>query len=289
MLAWTLFLLVGSWGAQAAGAADAPPSPGQSLRLVREGREVRRLDGAALRERCAPRDVRVPRDPYYETEKTYRACPLEPLLASGFGLARGELRDASFFLRAADGYVRTAEGRQLLEGGAFLAIADADATRNPDAPFGRWLPIGRRGLDPGPFYLIWSGEEQGDPHRYPWPFQLIEIEIAPFEREFPHTLPTGVPAGGAAWRGFEIFRRECLSCHSINGEGGKVGPELNIPRSIVEYRPAEQIKAYIRDPRSFRYTTMPAHPHLSDHDLDDLVAYFGAMRGRKFDANEAQP
>ena len=72
-------------------------------------------------------------------------------------------------------------------------------------------------------------------------------------------------------------------CHSINGEGGTVGPELNVPRSIVEYRPIEQLKAFIRDPQSFRYSAMPAHRHLSDEELDALIAYFRAMSQRKRD------
>ena len=69
----------------------------------------------------------------------------------------------------------------------------------------------------------------------------------------------------------------------MNGEGGSVGPDLNVPRSIVEYRPADQIKAYVRNPQSFRYTSMPAHPHLTDADLDALVAYFSHMSEHKRD------
>ena len=91
------------------------------------------------------------------------------------------------------------------------------------------------------------------------------------------------PADSPARQGFSIFQRECVSCHAINGEGGKVGPELNVPRSIVEYRPVEQIRAYVKNPQSFRYTTMPPHPHLTDADLDALVAYFRAMSALKHD------
>jgi len=105
----------------------------------------------------------------------------------------------------------------------------------------------------------------------------------PFERRHPHTVPLGTAEGSAARRGFALFRRECIMCHAINDEGGKVGPELNVPQSIVEYRPVAQIKAYVRDPSTFRYTTMPAHTHLSDADLDDLIAYFRAMSERKHD------
>ena len=45
--------------------------------------------------------------------------------------------------------------------------------------------------------------------------------------------------------------------------------------------------AFVRDPQSFRYTSMPANPHLSDADLDALVAYFRAMSQRKRDPRPA--
>jgi mono/diheme cytochrome c family protein len=133
---------------------------------------------------------------------------------------------------------------------------------------------------------VWTGPAQ-DPAHYPWPYQLAEIEIAPLERLYPHIVPSSAPPDSPARAGYGIFKRECIACHAINGEGGTVGPELNVPLSIVEYRPAEQIKAYIRDPLAFRYTSMPPHPHLSDRQLDDLVAYFTAMRGLKHDPRRA--
>jgi len=48
----------------------------------------------------------------------------------------------------------------------------------------------------------------------------------------------------------------------------------------------EQIKAYVRDPASFRYTSMPAHPDLSSDELDGLIAYFRAMSTRKHDTRQ---
>jgi mono/diheme cytochrome c family protein len=180
--------------------------------------------------------------------------------------------------------VKPASGARLAEAGGWVAFADVEHTRG-DVP--GWEPIDRRRLDPGPFYVVWSGPGQNDPHRYPWPYQLAVIEQAPFESRFPHTLPKGMPPGSAAWTGFAVFRSECVACHAINGEGGTIGPELNLPQSIVEYRPAAQIKAFVRDPAQFRYTSMPANPHLTLEQLDGLVAYFEAMRERKHDPRRA--
>ena len=207
-------------------------------------------------------------------------------VSSGFGKPVSALRDENFFLRASDGYIKPASGARLAEPGGWLAFADADLTHG-DEP--AWAPIDRRQVDPGPFYLVWSGAGQSDGHRYPWPYQLAAIEIAPFEARYPHTAPSGVPAGAPAWTGFAVFRSECVACHAINGEGGTIGPELNLPLSIVEYRPAEQIKRFVRDPAQFRYSSMPANPHLTAAQLDGLIAYFTAMQARKHDPRRGLP
>jgi mono/diheme cytochrome c family protein len=258
----------------------AAPEPAL-LRFLNDGRELRTLTLEALLACCEPREVAV-EDPYYGAPKRFRALPLERVLAHGFGAdALGALGEREVLLRARDGYTRTAGGAQLLGGGAFLAFADAEH------PQGRFFPIDRRQVDPAPFYLVWQGEGRGDTHRWPWPYQLVEIEVVEFASRFPHVVPAGAAAEGPEQRGFAIFRRECIACHAVNGEGGTVGPELNVPRSIVEYRPAEQLREFIRDPRSFRYTSMPAHAHLSDADLDALLAYFRFMSAHKHDPGGA--
>jgi mono/diheme cytochrome c family protein len=251
------------------------------LRFEREGALVRELSLAELRAACHEARVELD-DPYHGRRKTYRACPLREVLAAGFRDSLADAAGADFFLRARDGYTKPAVGARLLEPGGWLAFEDLS---NPAGA--GWEPIDRRRVDPAPFYLVWSGPGQQDVHRFPWPYQLAAIERAPFEREFPHTLPRGEPPDSPAWTGFAVFRAECVACHAVNGEGGRVGPELNVPRSIVEYRPAEQIRAYVRDPQSFRYTSMPSHAHLSDAELDGLLAYFRAMSQRKRDPGSA--
>lgn len=260
-------------GAEAAGAAAAIDERA-SLAFVRDGKAVRDVPlGDLLRD--VKEETFTAYDPYYGHEKTFRALPLADVVRRGFAGVDAPLPDQQYVLRARDGYTVPMPGAKVFEAGAYLAFAD-------EAPPG-WEPIGPRRADPGPFYLVWRGAGQQDLESYPRPWQLASIEIARFEDLFPHTVPEGLAEGSPAMRGFAIFRENCIHCHAVNREGGRVGPDLNVPKSIIEYRPVEQIQAYIRDPMSFRYGTMPAHPSLKQGDLDDLIAYFGAMKDRKHD------
>jgi mono/diheme cytochrome c family protein len=250
------------------------------LRFVRDGVALRTVDLATLKANCRVQTVTLD-DPYYQRRKSFLACPLGEVLRLGFGQPLGALAGDSFLLRARDGYAKPASGARLTEPGAFLAFADAERARGADPG---WEPIDRKQADPGPFYLVWTEPQQADPTRYPWPYQLATIEIAALESVYPHVVPRGAPPDSPAYAGYKIFRDQCIACHAINREGGTVGPELNLPLSIVEYRPVEQIKAYIRNPAAFRYTSMPAHPNLTDAQLDQLVAYFTTMKALKHDS-----
>lgn len=261
---------------------DVRSQPVSSLGFLRDGR-TRTIDRAELARLCGPSRISI-EDPYYGGRKNYLACPLKEVLRHGFGIGDGELAALDVIFRAADGYAKPGIGALLTEPGGWLAFTDADRG-TLEAP--AWDPIDRRQVDPGPFYVVWEGEAQRDTHRYPWPYQLVQVELTSLAKIYPLVVPTGAAAGSPELAGYEIFKTECIACHAINGEGGKVGPDLNVPRSIVEYRPEEQIRQYIRNPLAFRYTSMPAHEHLGDAQLDALVAYFRAMSRHKRDPGKA--
>jgi mono/diheme cytochrome c family protein len=255
-----------------------------TLTFMRDGAVVKTLDRPALERGCAPTTVMLA-DPYYGRTKRYRACPLANVLTLGFGpLDAAAPEGTDLFFRARDGYVKPASVARVREAGGFLAFADADRMKGDDPG---WEPIDRKQVDPGPYYVVWENPAEHDPHRYPWPYQLAAIELGSYARRYPHIAPSGVPADAPAWTGFTVFRSECIACHAINGEGGTIGPDLNVPKSIVEYRPPDQIKAYIRRPEDFRYTSMPSHEYLTAAELDGLLAYFQAMRDRKHDPKQA--
>jgi mono/diheme cytochrome c family protein len=278
LLALTLPLLGSAEAETRPAARDLP-----RLAFRAPGRSVVELDLDTLRRACGAHDVEVD-DPYQGRRVRYRALPMACVLDQGFADRGGvaSLANEGLLLRARDGYTRPASGADLADPHAQLAFGETalgdDAAGRP-----RFSPIDRRQVDPAPFYLVWTDARRGDPHAHPWPYQLVTIEIAGFEEAFPHTVPRDLPGSDPGWRGYALFQASCSACHAINGEGGKVGPDLNVPLSIVEYRPESQIRAYIRDPQAIRYTSMPAHPGLGEADLDALIAYFTAMSRRKHD------
>ena len=267
---WWLFVVLSLFVAcKKPSSADASAT----LTFVRDGKTiatVTRADLVASSDRTTVEGF----DPYYGKNKRFRAIDLKHVLAKGFGTTEG-FDKLEFVLRARDGYAVPMRGSLVMEEGAYVAIEDLDVAG--------WEPIGPQHANPGPFYLVWSKPEQTNLDSHPRPWELEKIEIAKFDTIYPHTSP-GESASPAAQRGYESFRDRCIKCHAINREGGHVGPDLNVPQNVTEYRPEDQIRAYIKNPASFRYGNMPAHPDIKDDELDALIAYLRAMKDRKHDS-----
>jgi len=255
------------------GCKPKPEPASGSLTFVHDGKTVRTIALAELEKSLAPETV-TGFDPYYGKTKTFHALALNDVLKKGFEGENVDLASAEYVFRAKDGYAAPFRGSLATEPGGYIAFEDVDVAG--------WEPIGPQHANPAPFYLIWKKPEQANLESHPRPWQLQTIEMAKFDAIYPHTSP-GTPEGSPASKGYAIFRDQCVRCHAINREGGHVGPDLNVPQNILEYRPEAQVRAYIKNPLAFRYGNMPAHPNLSDADLDALVAYLTAMKDRKHD------
>jgi cytochrome c553 len=78
-------------------------------------------------------------------------------------------------------------------------------------------------------------------------------------------------------RGKQLFQQNrCIECHTINGVGGGVGPNLTY---VGARRSREYIIQQIKDPKSHNVNTnMPSFKDLSDQDLKDLVGYLTSLK-----------
>jgi mono/diheme cytochrome c family protein len=250
----------------------ATQSPAPVLHFVTEEGKEQAITVSELERQVPPVRIEV-QDRDFKKPKHYRALPMDKVLAVGFpGLAA---KEQDFLFKALDGYQVMGRGAELTSGHAFLAVEDLDVPGWEKVPGHDWTPA--------PFYLVWTGPEK-DESAHPWPWALSRVEVARFESRFPHVVPQGAKPGSPPVKGFALFREHCLSCHAVNREGGRVGPDLNVPKNILEYRPEAQVRAYIVNPRTFRYSAMPAHPDLSPADVDALVAYFRVMQAQKHDS-----
>lgn len=143
------------------------------------------------------------------------------------------------------------------------------------------LTQGKAMVSPAPYYLVWAeGAKLAD--KIPWPYQLVKIEVVNFKDKYAKLFPSGVAVNSEVMRGFLSFKNHCVACHSINLQGGDVGPKLNAPLNLTEYWPAETLKRFIGDAPSFRYRSkMPAFPQLDEQQVGQLIQYLGHMKGHK--------
>ncbi|MGC2423109.1 MAG: c-type cytochrome [Nitrospirota bacterium] len=79
-------------------------------------------------------------------------------------------------------------------------------------------------------------------------------------------------------KGARLFAQEgCQSCHTVNGIGGKVGPDLTHVGSRLPDR--EWHIKHLRDPRSVHpQSAMPAFGKLSESDLNALADYLVSLK-----------
>lgn len=138
---------------------------------------------------------------------------------------------------------------------------------------------GKQVVNPAPYYLVWPQKETYKV--FPWPHQVVGIDVAMSDDAYAHLKPVAT-ASEQVQRGYDLFKGACLACHSINLTGGEIGPELNIPQNITEYRDLAYLKQFIRNPDSFRARSrMTGLPELTDQNIDDAIAYLQYMKDYK--------
>ncbi len=249
--------------------AAAVTSPQAELRLEAHGR-AQVLTLGELKRKLKSGTLTVPDPTYGGRKKTYEGFWLEDVL----GLAGLDLStDDEIAFRCADGYTPTMRPATVGQRKGLVAFREKGTS-------GGWEKVrqGKTLLSPAPHYLVWDTPEKA----YPWPYQLVGIEVVSFKEKFDHIYPAGEERTSGVYRGFELFRTSCLRCHSLNLQGGDVGPELNFPKSVTEYWDEKVLVQFIKNPGDFRARSkMPPFPQLEEQDIQALMSYLRWMRDHK--------
>lgn len=253
-------------------------SASDSIVFKRHGKPVATLEGDAIRN-YHPSVIEVD-DPAALEKIRYEAVPFRSLLSRVYG--HSWKKEEEILFTCSDGFQPSIPVKTILE------YTPALAFRREGADFEILNRAhGKEDVKLGPYYLIWDNlnepkvkTEGGEI----WPYQLTTIDIIRFEDRFPRlTPPKG--AGASAKRGFLVFRKNCMSCHTMNGEGGTRGVELNYPVNVTRYFKTAWLERWIDDPRSVRFsTTMPAISKdlpKRKRKIADVIEYLKAMDRRK--------
>lgn len=75
-----------------------------------------------------------------------------------------------------------------------------------------------------------------------------------------------------------IFNQMCIACHSLEGQGGKIGPALD---GVGSRRDAQYIKQWLENPNALKADSkMPKLP-LTAEQITELTAYLSLLKEKK--------
>ena len=214
----------------------------------------------------------VKEDPVFRGSRAYEGYPLALVLHK---LEPKVSQSAWIRFVCRDGYAPEIPLKKVFSGSPFLATRSLKQAARDG-----WEPIveGGKPVSPGPAYLVWTGPNER-PEEFPWPYQIVAIEV--FQGP-PESIKVASGTDEIASHGFQVFSTRCLKCHSLNGYGGVMGPELISPCSVTQYWNGELLEAYIRKPQSVRANAkMPSNEDLSSSDLASIVAYLKYLTDRE--------
>ena len=217
--------------------------------------------------------VMVKLDPVYHKNKHFNALPLKDILEKYSSINRMNANDLKVVFECEDGYKPEMPLEILLSAKAFLAVSDVDAPKGRE-----WEILLKNGQESKmePFYVVYE-DVSGDDVSYKWPYNLVKIHLAPLH-ENDEALK---PKNKSTLAGYEIFKNRCQTCHAINKIGGKMGPELNYPKSVTEYWKTDDLKAFIQNPASYRNNVKMPTLGIKPEEANEIVKYLSYMSEHK--------
>lgn len=93
----------------------------------------------------------------------------------------------------------------------------------------------------------------------------------------PDLMHSAMPSGELASQADRplVFNQMCLACHSLRGEGGIVGPALDLVGDRIG---ADEMRRRLLDPKSVKPDSLMPKLPLTDADVTELVAFLTTLK-----------
>lgn len=218
--------------------------------------------------------ITISNDPVYHKAKKYKAVNASLLVKTEIDLSKIDSKNTKIVFECIDGYKPEMPLELFLNSKPFLAFEDVDAPKGS-----KWEPILKNGneMNAEPFYIVYPSISEKDT-RYKWPYNLIKIHLEPLNKSTKELFPTN---DKKLESGYTLFQNQCITCHSINGIGGTMGPELNYPKSVTEYWIENELVDYIVNPASFRHKVKMPTLGITKQQSQEIVDYLKYMSEHK--------
>lgn len=218
--------------------------------------------------------VTVINDPVYHKTKKYHAVNALLLLKNEIDLSKVDIKNTLIIFECIDGYKPEMSLELFLKTKSFLAFKDVDAPKGFN-----WEKIVKNGneMNADPFYLVYTSAP-ADNEEYKWPYNVIKFHFESKNKNIKALQPKN---DEKAMKGFTLFQKQCITCHTINGIGGEMGPELNYPKSVTEYWKETELVDYIVDPASFRNKVKMPTLGITKQESQEIVDYLKYMSNNK--------
>lgn len=267
----------------------AGPFPDQKFSFYERGRLVATLTVEEMAQRVVPLELTV-LDPYSLSDEIYRGLPLESLFYAVYK-EKWRRADNEVIFTFTNGTKAALPGAKIIKYASYLTYE-----RRGSPTF---AVLDERGggkvVDVGPFYLVWDNFREPnlkDLGSKDWHRNIVSIDLLDFLDRYPQMIPPK-NSSAAVKEGFAAFRKYCVLCHTINGDGGVRGTDLNYPVNVTEYLSDTWLRRWITNPQGIRFnTTMPAldkrDPNAANN-ATNIIAYLKAMKRHKQKPRNAIP
>jgi cytochrome c2 len=218
--------------------------------------------------------VSIANDPVYHKAKKYKAVSASFLIKKEIDLTKIDPKNTKIVFECKDGYKPEMPLELFLKANPYLAFQDIEAPKGT-----KWEPIVKNGneMNAEPFYIVYTSVSEKDT-RYKWPYNLVKIYLEPLNKSTIELYPL---KNRKLETGYTLFKNQCLTCHSINGIGGTMGPELNYPKSVTEYWKENDLVDYIVNPASFRNKVKMPTLGITKQQSQEIVEYLKYMSENK--------